>query len=147
MNGSGENQISLSISSGMGAIREALELFRDFWSSYAPGETCRVIELSVAEALNNIHKHAYGGRNNETIRVRTIADADWIEVTLEDHGEPPPQSVTEYSGTDTFDPQQLDLLPEGGFGLMLIHRQMDTVQFSRSNGRNKLVLRKSLCGD
>lgn len=144
MKGGNERQVSLSVKSDMSSIREALVQCREFWSMHAPEEACVAIELSVAEALNNIHEHAYGGREDQVIDIRSSASSGWIEVILEDRGATPPRSVTEFSGAETFDTDDLDGLPEGGFGLMLMHQQMDVIEYSHCDGRNQLMLRKSI---
>ena len=105
---------------------------------------CREVVLAVDEALTNIIRHAYLGDSEQPIeasfhRIQAQRDgesADALEIVLEDHGV-------------TVNPEKMcgraleDVRP-GGLGLHFIRECMDTVEFSRSNGRNQVTLRKFL---
>ncbi len=105
---------------------------------------CREVVLAVDEALTNIIRHAYLGDTEQSIeasfhRIQAQRDgesADALEIVLEDHGV-------------TVNPEKMcgraleDVRP-GGLGLHFIRECMDTVEFSRSNGRNQVTLRKFL---
>src|SRR5229473_5986763 len=105
---------------------------------------CREVVLAVDEALTNIIRHAYLGDAEQPIeasfrRIQAQRDgesADALEIVLEDHGV-------------TVNPEKMcgraleDVRP-GGLGLHFIRECMDTVEFSRSNGRNQVTLRKFL---
>jgi len=105
---------------------------------------CREVVLAVDEALTNIIRHAYLGDAEQPIeasfrRIQAQRDgesADALEIVLEDHGV-------------TVNPEKMcgraleDVRP-GGLGLHFIRECMDTVEFSRSNGKNQLRLLKFL---
>jgi serine/threonine-protein kinase RsbW len=105
---------------------------------------CREVVLAVDEALTNIIRHAYLGDAEQPIeasfrRIHASSDSesgDALEIVLEDRGV-------------TADPEKMcgraleDVKP-GGLGLHFIRECMDTVEFSHSNGRNQLTLRKFL---
>lgn len=105
---------------------------------------CREVVRAVDEALTNIIRHAYLGDAEQPIeasfrRIQAQRDgesADALEIVLEDHGV-------------TVNPEKMcgraleDVRP-GGLGLHFIRECMDTVEFSRSNGRNQVTLRKFL---
>ncbi len=105
---------------------------------------CNAVVLAVDEALTNIIRHAYLGDAEQPIeasfrRIQAQRDgesADALEIVLEDHGV-------------TVNPEKMcgraleDVRP-GGLGLHFIRECMDTVEFSRSNGRNQVTLRKFL---
>ncbi len=100
--------------------------------------------LAVDEALTNIIRHAYRGNAEQPIeasfhRTQVAQNGqrrEALEILLEDRG-------------PAVDPEKLcgraleDVKP-GGLGLHFIRECMDTVEFSRSEGRNQLRLVKFL---
>jgi serine/threonine-protein kinase RsbW len=105
---------------------------------------CREVVLAVDEALTNIIRHAYLGDAEQPIeasfrRIHASPDGesgDALEIVLEDHG------VT--ANPEKMCGRALEDIKPGGLGLHFIRKCMDTVEFSRSNGRNQLTLRKFL---
>jgi anti-sigma regulatory factor (Ser/Thr protein kinase) len=105
---------------------------------------CRAVVLAVDEAMTNIIRHAYLGDAERPIeaffrRIHVPRDGqskDALEIVLEDRGV-------------TANPKKLcgraleDVRP-GGLGLHFIRESMDTVEFSRRWGRNRLRLVKFL---
>ncbi len=104
---------------------------------------CRAVVLAVDEALTNIIRHAYLGDPERTIeasfrRIHVPGDSksgDALEIVLEDSGVTPPEKMCG---------RALEDVRPGGLGLHFIRESMDTVEFSRSNGRNQLRLVKIL---
>lgn len=103
------------------------------------------LRLCIAEALNNIVEHAYEGAEGKPIFADVRFKPDSYEVMLIDEGKPMPGGKLP-SGALDFDLDDLDELPEGGFGWMLIHTQMDAVEYERRDGCNVLRLEKSVDG-
>jgi len=105
---------------------------------------CHAVVLAVDEALTNIIRHAYRGNAEQPIeasfhRTQVAQNGqrrEALEILLEDRG-------------PAVDPEKLcgraleDVKP-GGLGLHFIRECMDTVEFSRSEGRNQLRLVKFL---
>ncbi len=105
---------------------------------------CNAVVLAVDEALTNIIRHAYLGDAERPIEAsfrrihlpREGQGRDALEIVLEDRGV-------------TVNPKKMcgraleDVRP-GGLGLHFIRQSMDTVEFSRRNGRNQLRLVKIL---
>lgn len=106
-------------------------------------DTADLMHLCVAEALNNIVEHAYREKPGRLIFADLRIDADGCEVTLIDEGRPMP-GLTLPDGALEFDETVLDDLPEGGFGWMLIHTQMDKVDYQRRDNCNVLKLLKTI---
>ena len=104
---------------------------------------CRAVVLAVDEALTNIIRHAYLGDPEQPIeasfrRIQAPQDGksmDALEIVLEDSGVTPPEKMCG---------RALDDVRPGGLGLHFIRESMDTVEFSRNNGRNQLRLVKIL---
>ena len=114
------------------------------------GDSCRTISgdladtvhICVAEALNNIVEHAYEQVPGKTIAADVSLTPGLCAITLRDEGLPMPGNVLP-DGTISFDVNDIDALPEGGFGWMLILTQMDEVSYQRSGSVNILRLEKA----
>jgi len=105
---------------------------------------CRAVVLAVDEALTNIIRHAYHGEKGRPIHVsfrridvaRNGREEKALEIVLEDRGA-------------KVDPAKLcgrplEKVQPGGLGLHFIKECMDTVEFSRTFGKNQLRLIKLL---
>ena len=101
------------------------------------------LRLCIAEALNNIVEHAYDGVEGKPIFADVRFKPDSYEVMLIDEGKPMPGGRLP-SGEMDHNLGDLDEFPEGGFGWMLIHTQMDKVEYERRDGCNVLRLEKSV---
>jgi len=105
---------------------------------------CRAVVLGVDEALTNIIRHAYAGNAERPIEVsfRRIrapwrgASREALEIVLVDRGRKVDR--TKLRG------RALEDLRPGGLGLHFIRESMDTVEFRRTDGRNRLRLVKFL---
>lgn len=109
-------------------------------------EASEMLEMALAEALNNIAEHGYpegSGPGPVTLHLEPEA-THAVTVTLEDRGRPIPTAAFEagQDGVAEFDPDQIEALPEGGMGLGLIHMLIDEISYSSQGGRNRLVLRQ-----
>jgi serine/threonine-protein kinase RsbW len=109
-----------------------------------PEAECRAVVLAVDEALTNIIRHAYCGQAGGTIelscrRILVLHDGarrEALEIMVEDRG-------VEIDNAKLCGRALEDVRP-GGLGLHFIRESMDTVEFSRSNGKNQLRLLKFL---
>ncbi|MCB0732626.1 MAG: ATP-binding protein, partial [Ignavibacteriae bacterium] len=79
-----------------------------------PEATIREIELCLAEALNNIIKHAYKGNEENIINILLEYSENKFKIVLEDTGI---ERANLDKPTLEFDPEDVDSLPEGGMGL------------------------------
>ena len=107
------------------------------------GDTSDMLRLCLAEALNNIVEHAYLGAEGKPIFADVQFLPDRLEVLLIDEGHPMPKGQVP-EGNSEIDFDDLENLPEGGFGWMLIRSQMDLVEYERREGCNVLRLCKDL---
>lgn len=113
------------------AIGEELEL--------PPGLTFN-LNLALEEAVSNIIFYAYPDQTGGEIGVHAATEADSLVFTLTDSGQ-------------AFDPTRVkdaDVTlsaaerPIGGLGIFLIRQIMDKLEYSRTDGKNILRLRKRL---
>lgn len=125
---------------------ENLQLVREFIAERARGSgfddaTVQDIVLAVDEACTNIIRHGYEGKPDETIEVVVHTLENAFEVCIFDRGK-------------TFDPatvkppdiqKNADRKTRGGFGLYLMKKLMDDVEFRFLPGApNELRMRKYL---
>lgn len=120
----------------LGAAQGRLDTFATHhaWSDEARFQ----VSLALEEVLMNVISH--GSRESQPANVRVSLSQDDRDVTLE---------ITD-DGI-AFDPQQapapdlesdLDERPVGGLGVFLVQQLMDSVDYRRDAGWNRLVLRK-----
>jgi anti-sigma regulatory factor (Ser/Thr protein kinase) len=101
-----------------------------------PEERIQEVELASEEALVNIIRHGFPGREPGDVAIRCTGEPDdSVEIEFSDDGVP-------------FDPTSLaqpDLIlpveerPVGGLGVFLIRRLIDEVRYRREGGRNILT--------
>ena len=98
-----------------------------------------LIELVVAEALNNIVEHAYGKDREGRIGLRLHADSSYVTLVIRDCGAPMPDGALPVGAAPDLAVACADL-PEGGFGWFLIRKLADRLVYRRKNGQNKLEI-------
>lgn len=119
--------------------------------SAAVGAVCRtrripdagLIELAIAEALNNIVEHAYEGRDDEMIEVTMRFEPDAVRFSIVDGGVVKTAELARMmsdAAPPDFDVNDRTTLPEGGMGLALIRSVMHEVDVTRGDNRNRLIL-------
>jgi len=109
--------------------------------NYIPEEKVREIELSLAEALNNIIKHSYKGDENNEINILLECNDGKFKVALTDQGE---SRKNLKKPVLEFDPNNIDNLPEGGMGLFIIEQLMDENIYKVDGNKNTFTLVKSI---
>lgn len=95
-------------------------------------------QLAVTEACENIVKHGYGNAaSGGSIELRLEATLGELRIELID-GAPPfnPAAAPTVAEWDLDDP------PVGGLGLLIMHRVMDSLDYQRAEGKNRLVMLK-----
>jgi len=130
----------LEIRSDLKQLRKAREFVRVFCRDL-PGppldqESIAALELAVNEAASNIMKHAYHGREDQSIHLETEAFPGRLAIQLHHCG-------------DAFDPSTappppLDGSRDSGFGVYIIAKSVDEVRYYRDErGRNCVALVKT----
>lgn len=93
------------------------------------------VELAMVEAITNSMRHADIGDSDILIQF-TLLDNE-VAIDLIDEGRPVPPSLLEFSGWSLdFDPADIQNLPTGGMGLMIIRSLMNDVSYRFEDGRN-----------
>lgn len=137
------NHANLTISSRIENVKLAglcaKEIARPSFNEDALNE----IELSIVELVTNCIKHAYSGVSDKeiSIQMRILKDSLIIETT--DNGKVlEPAILDRVNGHFDFDPEDLDNLPESGFGLNIIEASMDKMTYQRLDNKNHWSLTK-----
>lgn len=135
-----EHQFTMSAPAGSGEVRVLLRRLRQQLTEFGVSEpTCASAELVLAEALNNITEHAYGGEPGGAVQVMSQIGSGMIRFTLSDQGGVLPGSrLPRGKNPDTEVP--LQELPEGGFGWMLIRKLTSSVTYDRDEEGNRLIM-------
>jgi len=91
------------------------------------GDRVGEVVLGVDEACTNAIRHACGGNPEESFRVTFRSSEEFLEIQLEDSGEPAqPEAVEPKAPPEQPDAAQVQ---PGGLGLHLIHEVFDEVEF------------------
>lgn len=94
------------------------------------------LELAVVETCSNIMRHGHETDGDHTFTIAFEASNGGCLVTIRDAG---PAFTFEPRDMPSVDVDLADL-PEGGFGLALIHALVDTVEHRRVDGINEIGL-------
>lgn len=130
----------LELGSNLKQLTQVREFVHSFCSSL-PGtpfdeDSLAALELAVNEAASNIMKHAYHGREDQSIHLEAEAFPGRVAIQLAHLG-------------DAFDPSTvppppLDGSRDSGFGAYIIARSVDEVRYFRDErGRNCVALVKA----
>jgi len=100
-------------------------------------------QLCVEEGCANAIKHALHNEAGHNVEIIISHEKNRISFKICDSGDPM-SFVNKPPNFETFDPSQLESLPEGGWGLNIMRHVMDDVSYSSVGGTNILTLTKYL---
>ncbi|SDX48191.1 serine/threonine-protein kinase RsbW [Ruegeria halocynthiae] len=98
------------------------------------------VKIALAEAINNVVKHAYAGIAPADIQIDCCLCKDKLVIQITDTGKPMPNLRLPDGPPAPVDAPLQDL-PEGGFGWHLIRQLTSNIQYERRDGGNRLCLR------
>jgi anti-sigma regulatory factor (Ser/Thr protein kinase) len=100
------------------------------------------MQVALDEILSNILHHGFAGGARHRIEVRLSVDPRALVAEVEDDCPPfdPLAAPSPNLGTSLRDRRV------GGLGVHFVRNLMNEVKYSRSGGRNRLVLKRSLSG-
>lgn len=95
-----------------------------------------LVELAVNEVASNIMRHAYRGRTDQHIHIRLESEPSVLRVRLMHDGEA-------FTGVEQIPLPSFEHEREGGFGLFIISRAVDEVNYGQdANGKQYVELTK-----
>jgi phosphoserine phosphatase RsbU/P len=122
--------------SQLAAMREFVgEACRPVWARPADEGALRELQLALSEAAANVIRHAYQGRPGQPIELTLDTTRDRIRLTLHHRGAPFEPGAAP--------PPEFDGSREGGFGVYMMDRLVDGVDYLReADGRSAVRLVK-----
>jgi len=104
-----------------------------------PSEVAFSVTLAMEEALTNIISYGFEDKMDHKIDIHFSRSAGELTVSIVDDGK-------EYDPTLQAEPD-ITLPAEqrsiGGLGIFLIKKMMDSVNYRRADGKNRLILKKT----
>lgn len=136
-----EYNIRLSIDSRLEQVRVLSGALRGIGRELAlSDDKLGQLELMMVEAVNNVIEHAYQLQAGNDIHVRVEYSPQEMHLIISDHGQTMPE---ELHSTACEMPNPEDL-PEGGWGMGLIHALADSIRYIRDARGNHLHVSKQL---
>lgn len=123
----GEQAVRRALSTTTGALN-GMGLDRD-----AVG----LVEIVLAEALNNVVEHAYSGREGGIIEVDARIVGDRLRLTIQDEGVAMPDGCPPEARRHDLT-VSTDNLPEGGFGWSIIRDLTQDLHYENDGVRNRV---------
>lgn len=97
------------------------------------------VQLALVEAVTNVIRYAYDGQPGQEVEVTVTLQPQCLSFQVKDTGRSLPALKPK---TLEFDPRDVDHLPEGGMGLVIMHHVMDRVEYHRDGETNLLKMDK-----
>lgn len=137
-------QRRLAVLSSPSEVRLLAQFCTDAISDMFSEEDVASIELAIVEAANNIVEHAYNFEEGHPLQLSISHRGDSIELLFFDKG-----PAFEYSkiAKPDFQWDNVDDIPEGGWGIYLINSIMDSVESDRQGNINILKMTKKLSSE
>lgn len=104
-----------------------------------------LLDIAVAEILNNRLEHAYKGNEHEQIEVRIQVHGSDVQVDILDHAPPFPEEEQyrlDSAADNLEDPSEE--WPMRGHGLQIVRRIVDSIAFSTQDNCNCITLKKTV---
>ena len=121
-------------------VRATVTSIRNWLSDLTvPPAKCGMIELTLAEALNNINEHAFAGLSPGPIEISARVKDGYLTVVTRDRGHPQ-RGGTLPEGRQPRVAGPRERLPEGGFGWYLIRALTASQNYCRIGDENRLEL-------
>lgn len=121
------------------ALRGALDQVMNFLHNCGFGKKQRgMVELVLAEVLNNVIEHAYQERGDGAIELTVIQKGDALEFIIEDEGLPMPNGLIPLGKKPDLSVSR-EGLPEGGFGWFLIRELTENLNYTRLGKQSQLT--------
>lgn len=133
--------LNYSINSNLSEVRELTRVLHSFCVKQKLDQTLSgQLELILVEAVNNVIKHAYKNKPDQPIDTLFEVNSDEVKITIKDKG----IAVSSELHKITKSMPDINDLPEGGWGIALIHSLADHIEHYRENNKNTLIISKNI---
>ena len=123
------------------SVRDALKSAMHAFQTMDIGPELRgVVEIVLAEVLNNVVEHAYADHGRGVIELEVEQTPGALAFRIRDDGRPMPDDTMPEGRAHDLDVTTEDL-PEGGFGWFLIRELTEDLRYRRTACRNELTFR------
>ncbi|SIO17021.1 ATP-binding protein [Vannielia litorea] len=141
-----QNALRIVLSSTPLEVRRALEQVLGDLSPLDLNESERgIVELVLAEVLNNVVEHAYDENGSGEIKIAVLQGDRRLFCCVTDRGRPMPGLVVPVGQAAELDVPTNEL-PEGGFGWLLIRELTRDLRYTRTDNENRLTFSLDLVG-
>ncbi|MGB3314090.1 MAG: ATP-binding protein [Albidovulum sp.] len=120
------------------AVRDALRRAVARFARQITIEDAGTLELTLAEALNNVVEHGYARLEPGPVDLRIVKSDEALECRIVDAGVPMPGLTLPDIPMQEI-PDEIEALPEGGWGWALIRELTTNLAYQRENERNILT--------
>ncbi len=132
-----DGPFAVTLRSTSEAVRRTLALITEHFAGSVPDAELGMLEMVLAETLNNVVEHAMSGNARGQVKLRILCRNGGLDCTILDNGLPmpdgePPRTTLPEIG------RMIDDLPEGGFGWSLIRMHVRDLEYRRQDGINVL---------
>jgi anti-sigma regulatory factor (Ser/Thr protein kinase) len=135
-----EDTLALRVKNAFAEIPAANEAASRWLASRnAPSGAEYLANLAIEELVTNCVKYGYDDSAEHLIDIELKLSPAELVITLTDDGHP-------FNPLDLPEPNTkvpLDDLPVGGLGIHLLRKMSDRMDYTRTEGKNRLTLRKS----
>ena len=139
------NSAKITGLSGRFAVRDALAALTERLAGWGVDtEQVSTVELVAAEALNNIVEHAFLFNDGKPFHLTVTQEPECLRLEIVDGGNPmpgltlPDTALGKAEGPDVDVPAPL--LPEGGWGWLLIRELSQELCYARNGDENHLTI-------
>jgi serine/threonine-protein kinase RsbW len=104
------------------------------------------VQLCVVEATSNAVRHAYGNKSGNLVEIKLAISSTHVSVQVYDWGSAMPPETLEQAPhlPSKTENRSVSLLPESGWGLLILTKLMDRVEYTSRDGRNCLSMNKTI---
>ena len=117
------------------ALNTAMAVFREM---PVDGPLMAVVEIVLAEVLNNVVEHAFGAHGPGVVEIEVEVGPEALRFQVRDDGAPMPGGDVPAGKAQDLDVDDGDL-PEGGFGWFMIRELTQDLCYRRIANRNELT--------
>ena len=136
-----EDRLTLRVKNAFAEIPAANEAASRWLADRkAPTSADYLANLAIEELVTNCTKYGYDDSAEHIIEIELKLSARELIITVTDDGHP--FNPLELPEPDTNLPEED--LPIGGLGIHLLRKMSDGMDYARTDGKNRLTLRKSL---
>ena len=122
----------------LGTLKDTIDGLTDEWG--LPAGVMMALNLVLEELFTNIVSYGYDDGDEHLVRIQIRKDPDGLVITLEDDGKPFNILESVYKGFGaTLEEKEI-----GGEGIHLVKELMETIEYYRTGGRNKVVMKKKI---